>query len=634
MRPRFARIFAIVTLYLLASGTARSYELTIAHINDHHSSLRPSMEVLSIDGVPTRVEVGGFARLATLFQKAQSASSAFLKLHAGDALVGTPYYAYFGGAADARAMNTICFDAFVPGNHEFDGGDERLRQFLDALREDAACATAVITSNVLPQEGTPLFPRGGEPAFRPSVVRVIGGERVGIVGVTVAAKTRQTSMPLATTLFGDEVIAAQAAINALRNDGVRIIVLLSHVGYEADIRLARQLDGVDVIIGGDSHTLLGEFSRVGLPDAQGPYPTIVKGVSGHPVCIGQAAAYGRVFGRMRIQFDAQGNVLSCDGQASLVIGDEFARADAGQQWVEIEGDEASALRSRLSGIPAVSIAPRDPGYRTRMAMFEERYDQAAAQRIGILPSDQSLCLIRVPGTVNQGGAVCADVVRGARGGAATQIVAEAYRRADKTAEADIGLTNAGGVRAPLETDGVQDLAITSDLVLRMQPFPGELYRLRMSGRDIVRSLEEGVENWLDLGRSDGSHPYASGLRWSLDLSRPSGQRFGNLEVRNPFLQVWEPLDAARDYTVITTAYLARGFENYKTIGALCAAKVAGRCETFDGNMAEQSVEAFIASVAKNPPPDNVLRRPSCAEYSHQQVRTASGVTLAACIDHR
>ncbi|MDV7397497.1 hypothetical protein RZS08_39210, partial [Arthrospira platensis SPKY1] len=82
-------------------------ELNIAHINDHHSQLEPFRnQVLTIDGVPTRVEIGGFARVTTAFAALEGRHN-LLKLHAGDAITGTLYHTLFRGEADAALMNTV-----------------------------------------------------------------------------------------------------------------------------------------------------------------------------------------------------------------------------------------------------------------------------------------------------------------------------------------------------------------------------------------------------------------------------------------------------------------------------------------------------------------------------------------------
>ncbi|MGY6517048.1 bifunctional metallophosphatase/5'-nucleotidase, partial [Vibrio parahaemolyticus] len=82
------------------------------------------------------------------------------------------------------------------------------------------------------------------------------------VGLSPAAKITNSSRPLATTQFLDETTAAQKSIDELKAKGIRHIVLLSHLGYDADKVIAPKLSDVDVIIGGDSHSLLGDFKSV------------------------------------------------------------------------------------------------------------------------------------------------------------------------------------------------------------------------------------------------------------------------------------------------------------------------------------------------------------------------------------
>lgn len=115
--PGLSVIAAAVTM-----PPAKTIELNIAHINDTtRNSMRLPATELMLDGVAT-VELGGFARQTAVF-KALAGTPNLLKLHAGDAITGLLYYTFFKGKADAQMMNSICFDAFVPGNHEFDDGD-------------------------------------------------------------------------------------------------------------------------------------------------------------------------------------------------------------------------------------------------------------------------------------------------------------------------------------------------------------------------------------------------------------------------------------------------------------------------------------------------------------------------------
>jgi len=606
------------------------FELNIAHVNDHHSNIRPFETTLVVDGVSTTVELGGFARLASLFRQASATTPNLLKLHAGDAITGTPYYTFFDGETDALAMNAICFDAFIPGNHEFDDGDAALKKFLDMLASDPQCKTPVLAANIRPAAGTPLAMRAdGSPYFQSYLIRYVGGVPVGLIGIDVKGKTQNASRPLPTTAFDDEAEAAQRTIDQLKSLGVRHIVLMTHIGYQPDLALAARLTDVDVIIGGDSHTLLGEFSEVDFADPQGTYPTVVRNKSGELVCVGQAFEYAKVFAQMRVVFNSDGSVQSCDGTASLVIGKTFSRNKQA-----LSAEESAAFEARLARIKSVRVASDDSEVTTRLARFEADYSARTQAVIGTLSAADSLCLVREPGSANRGGAPCNGVETRARGADISQIVAEAYREAygggvTQFPKAHFGLTNAGGVRVPLESDGVNARVLRNQDAYLVSPFPNELFSIQLTGAEIVSALEDGVANWLDKRNSSGSHPYASGLRWNLDLTQARGQRFTQVEVKDPVTGNWAAIQANQTYLGVLTDYLSQGFEGYDTLKHVCTG-TGGRCATAGSLFADQSLINYVKQIAARPAPNNLVTRPVCSDYAHQRVRTAAGIDLQPC----
>ena len=633
------RLCSILSTLVLALSTSSClffptepvpFELNIAHVNDHHSNIRPFETTLVVDGVGTTVELGGFARLASLFRQASATTPNFLKLHAGDAITGTPYYTFFDGETDALAMNAICFDAFIPGNHEFDDGDGALKKFLDMLASDPQCKTPVLAANIRPAAGTPLAMRpDGSPYFQPYLIRYVSGVPIGLIGIDVKGKTQNASRPLPTTAFDDEAEAAQRTIDQLKSLGVRHIVLMTHIGYQPDLALAARLTDVDVIIGGDSHTLLGEFSEVDFAVPQGTYPTVVRNKSGEMVCVGQAFEYAKVFAKMRVVFNGDGSVQSCDGTASLVIGKTFSRNKQA-----LTAAESAAFEARLARIKAVRIATDDSEVTARLARFEADYSARTQAVIGTLGAADSLCLVREPGSANRGGAPCNGVETRARGADISQIVAEAYREAygggvAQFPKAHFGLTNAGGVRVPLESDGVNPRVLRNQDAYLVSPFPNELFSIQLTGAEIVSALEDGVANWLDKRNSSGSHPYASGLRWNLDLTQARGQRFTNVEVKDPMTGNWAAIQANQTYLGVLTDYLSQGFEGYDTLKRVCTG-TGGRCATAGSLFADQSLINYVKQIAARPAPNNLVTRPACSDYAHQRVRTAAGIDLQPC----
>lgn len=584
-------------------------EINIAHINDHHSNLEaiPGFE-LQVDGRPTRVEAGGFPRLTALF-KASAGLPNLLKIHAGDAMTGTLYHTLYKGEADAALMNTVCFDAFELGNHEFDEGDAGLRKFLDHLRS-GPCQTPVLAANVEPAIGTPLAPTGSRDYLQPYVLKKFGDIAVGIVGIEVRGKTVVSSRPLPSTRIADETATAQRAIDELKARGIRHIVLVTHQGYENDKAMAARLTDVDVIVGADSHTLLGDFAGIGL-NAAGPYPTVVRNRDGDPVCIGQAWEYTKAFALMNVRFNRQGAIESCAGRAALVIGDDFAQKNNAGNFAPVGDATRRTLFAHLANEPAVRVVAPDAAAQAALAHFSGRLAQMKRQQIGT--ASEALCLVRVPGeATNRSGGIagCEHANTLARGSDIAQAVAEAYRQASQLA--DIALQNGGGIRTALPGGEV-----TIDTAHTVLPFSNVLIELPMSGRQIAETLDDAVANHLDNKSSDGSHPYAAGLRWDLDMSKARGSRFSRLEARDRASGEWRPLDPQRIYTVVTSDYLAEGGDGYAT---LAVAHRQGRSV----NTYLLYTQTFIDYLQGK----GTVTRPAAAEYSHQRVIAKDGRLLS------
>lgn len=591
-------------------GTADmpAIELNIAHINDHHSQLEPTNGAeLPLDGQVTRVSLGGFARVTSAFKQLEGTPN-LLKLHAGDAVTGSLYYTFFKGAADARMMNTVCFDAFALGNHEFDDGDAVLQGFLKELAQ-GPCQTPVLAANVVPQPGSPLAPAGGPSFLKPYITKSYGGVKVGVVGIDIAGKTVNSSRPLASTRFLNEVETAQKSIDELKRQGVRHIVLLTHQGYENDRAMAAQLTDVDVIIGGDSHSLLGDFKHLGLASS-GAYPTVVKNKNGETVCVGQAWEYAKAIGLMNVKFDTQGRVAACGGRASLLIGEPFERKAADGKWVKLDAPAQTALTAALAKDPALKVLAPDAQASAVLAQFSGQVNEQKTKRIG--NASAPLCLVRVPGeATNRSGSVggCEKANTLAQGSDAAQAVAEGFLAASKRAQ--IALQNAGGVRVAIPAG-----PITMNNAITVLPFSNVLVEMDLKGQDIVDALEDAVSNHLDKKQSDGSHPYAAGLRWDLDMSQPKGKRFGNLQVRDRATGQFQPLDRARNYVVVTNDFIASGKDGYTALGT---AYNAGRfVNTY--LLYTQSFADHLQGLGQIAPPKR-------GDYSHQKVVTATGQTL-------
>ena len=593
---------SLCALSLAACGGSSNHgeplDLSILHINDHHSHLDAETTTLTLEDAAgtsrsVTVDLGGFARVTAAIEQLAAGKANVLKLHAGDAITGDLYFTQSEGQADAVMMNTVCFDAFTLGNHEFDGADAGLVKFIDYLHA-GACKTPVLSANVRPAAGTPLAARIADYAI---IER--GGQQVGVVGLTVKDKTRFASRPDASTRFLDEATAAQAAIDALRARGVNKIVLMSHLGYAADQALAPQLDGVDVIIGGDSHTLLGPDSMKGFGlTPAGAYPTAATDKAGRPVCIAQAWQYAYAVGALDVSFDAAGQVARCSGTPQVLVGEAFKVGN-----VVAAAADADAFRSQLAASGVFRITTPSTTATAALAPFKAAKDALSTQVAGV--ATDNLCLRRVPGTKRDVtrsslGDVCnKDATVIAQGGDIQQLVADAFlEQGQRFGGADISLQNAGGVRIDIPAGD-----ITVGKVYTLLPFKNTLYRLQLTGAQVRAALEDGIDSVLN-GTGSGAYPYTGGLRFSVDMNQPRGNRIGNPEVRDAGGN-WKPLDPAASYRLITNNFTAEGGDKYDTLKAIPAAQ---REDTF-----LDYADSFLQYVRSRSP----LAKPAVAGRSTQ-----------------
>jgi 5'-nucleotidase len=286
-------------------------QITIIHSNDSHAYL---------EDVARRVALVSQARQ-------ELGPDRMLLLDAGDVYTGTPYFTLFKGQADLWFMNYLGYDAMAVGNHEFDLGPAGLAPFIDGAK------FPLLSANLDFRNQSTLKGK-----IAPWTILTRNGVKYGIFGLTTL-ETRSSSKPGTDIIFTSQVQAARAAVSALQAKDIKCIIALSHLGWENDLELARQVGGIDVIIGGHSHTV---------PDR---YPTVV--VQGAPpTVVVQAGAFNQYLGRVNIRFDQEGVVQGQDGTLThiddKVVPDPTALAKLAEYRGPVEALMAQPLGRTLA----------------------------------------------------------------------------------------------------------------------------------------------------------------------------------------------------------------------------------------------------------------------------------------------
>jgi 2',3'-cyclic-nucleotide 2'-phosphodiesterase (5'-nucleotidase family)/DNA-binding beta-propeller fold protein YncE len=292
-----------VTLYGVESG----FTLAVLHNNDGESDLLSE----EVDGFGT---VGGIALFADVVEtlRADDVADASVLLSSGDNFLagpefnasleqGPPYY-------DALGLSRIGYDALAIGNHEFDFGPDVLAAFIASFPEAAPFLSA--TLDVSGEPALASLESVGRIARRTTVER--GGRQIGIIGATTPA-LRTISSPRDVEVLQDVQAEVQAEIDALQAEGVGIIILISHLqGTDEDLALIEGLRGLDIVIAGGGDDLLANDDDLLLPgdEAAGAYPLEATDADGDTVpVVTTAGGYGYV-GRLVVEFDAEGEVVT------------------------------------------------------------------------------------------------------------------------------------------------------------------------------------------------------------------------------------------------------------------------------------------------------------------------------------
>ena len=528
-------------------STASTFELNVAHINDHHSHLEEEKMPLKLNGQTVTATIGGLPRVAQEIKDFRKNNKNTLVLHAGDAVTGTLYYTLFEGKADAELMNVINFDAFTLGNHEFDDGNKVLKSFLDAL------TIPIVSSNVVPDKGSIL-----EGKWKPYLIKNVGGQKIGIIGIDVVKKTKESSNPGDDVKFLDEVETARKYVKKLQDEGINKIIVLSHAGYEKNVEIGEKVDGVDLIISGDTHYLLGkEFEQFGLVPEKPDYPKKVNSPDGNPVYIAEAWNYSYLLGEMKAKFDKNGVIKELIPTPKVLIGDTFEIKNAEGKVVQLGEKEKAVIINSIKNNKNIKVVKNDTVTEKLLERYQKEKTELGKKSVGkiteeILGGSDN----RVPGPHNKDGSF------------ATTLVAESVLhklRNMGTGNVDFVIVNAGNVRITLNPGN-----FTYDQAYSLLPFTSNtVFITDITGAEVKQVLEDAIDYVLN-GGSTGAFPYGAGIRYEATKEGNLGTRVKKIEVFDFKANKWVPIDAKKSYMLAVNSYIAKGKDGYTTLGKITA----------------------------------------------------------------
>jgi 2',3'-cyclic-nucleotide 2'-phosphodiesterase (5'-nucleotidase family) len=248
---KFSLLLIVFFLFssLIFAQELKPIEIKILHINDFHGRLQPYI----VKSISETIPVGGGAYLSYLINEERSKNpDGTILLSAGDMFQGTPISNIFKGEPVIKMMNYLKFDAMTIGNHEFDWGQELLQTWIKNSNFPYLASNIIKNGDYLPN-------------VKPYVILERKELKIAIIGLTTpetAYIVKPDYVKDLTFLEPEKVLPN--LIKEVKEKGAQLIVVLSHLGYDADKKLAENVQGIDVIVGGHSHTVVTK-------------PTIVRG---------------------------------------------------------------------------------------------------------------------------------------------------------------------------------------------------------------------------------------------------------------------------------------------------------------------------------------------------------------------
>ncbi|MGP9686893.1 bifunctional metallophosphatase/5'-nucleotidase [Halomonas sp. AOP25-F1-15] len=488
-------------LFITASPVlADSYTLTIFHTNDLHG------------------RTDQYPYLMTALNHAREQYGEGLLLDAGDIFSGTLYFNEFQGQDALEFMNLMGYDALVPGNHEFDLGDpEEGHQALAAFF--AGADFPILGANLdfsaahefADSLGESLSADAQAGKLYDGIIIEHRGERIGIFGLST--QDSETISSPGQVAISDYQQAAEDMVTSFEDRGVNKIIALTHLGYDSDpsvgndLLLAQHVEGVDVIIGGHSHTRLESPVTVDESDLGEPKASTV---------IGQANEYGKYLGVMQVTFDDGGLVLHARGE--LLAAEDFKPDAQALEMLEPYTARIEEVRDTQVGAHLNTSLPNP-----RHGNGDEQSVRADETALGNLIADGQLAAAR---RVNP------DTV--------------------------LALQNGGGIREPIAEGD-----ITVGELIAVQPFGNRLTLMDVTGAELLETFEIALAGAPE--ESGAFLQVSRGTQVEYDSRELAGERVISLKVtQNGELQ---DVDPARTYTIATNNFTAAGGDSHAALKA-------------------------------------------------------------------
>ncbi|XP_013142601.1 PREDICTED: apyrase-like isoform X2 [Papilio polytes] len=468
----------------------KPYRLDVVHYNDFHDRFEETTVSYPVCESNDDNCLGGFARLyyeiTTLFKEKENP----ILLDAGDTFQGTYWYTLLKWNVTQKFINLLPNDVHTVGNHEFDDGIAGLAPYLASLK--APVVVANIDTTAVPEL---------DGLYKPHIVLEKKGRKIGIIGLTTP-ETKTSSNP-GKVKFLDPIDTVKKEAQLLTDQGIDIIIVLSHCGLEVDKKMAEVAgENIDLIVGGHSHSLLWNGEAPNKEHVSGPYPVIVKAIENpeHEVLIVTASAFSKYLGNMTVYFDGSGELVSYS---------------------------ATPIFLNRS-------IPEDPEMKALLKPYTEKLHSLVKEVLGYAKED----LLAPKCSTGE----CA----------IGNFVADAFLNATKELNVS-NLTHVSFILRNMIRGSLAKGDITRGSIINTMPFTNQVVTMSLPGRYLIDVFKTCMTNyWVEKPFNGPWMPHVAGLRLTINLTKGVDIQ---VEVREG--DDYQDLELDKEYQVSTIGFLVR-----------------------------------------------------------------------------
>lgn len=356
-----------------------------------------------------------------------------------------------------------------------------------------------------------------------STILTVNGVKIGIIGY-LTPDTRIISRT-DNVIFLDEVQSIRREAKELKHKGVNVLIAVGHSGFKTDKRIAREVEDIDIVIGGHTNTFLYNGKQPDREIPEGLYPTEVTQKSGRKVYVVQAFAYTKYLGNFTVTFNDKGEVSNISGNPILV--------DSSIEQAEDILHELEHMRRNIDNISETIVG------KTRV----------------LLEGDSKVCRQK---ECNLGNLITDAMI---------DYNAGEYADQNSWTDAAIALHNSGSIRTSITR--ANDDKVTMGDILSVLPFQNTIVKASLTGEILLSVLEWSVYN-LEKNNSanlGGAFLQISGLQVIYDLSQPKNSRIVSAKVlcASCNIPTYSKLEKNQSYNVLLTDFMQSGGDGYSML---------------------------------------------------------------------